>query len=150
VAAVIVTVLGSIAFSRRGQAPDLKISGRVTGTPTPTAQRPAAPESGAPQMNFLGAGSWTMSALPSCFRERERLRGPLAQLRPKFPPAAERVPPASIVRSGDCTILVGRNDLQISRGRDRLRVPPDAALYRDANGLTLVSIDGSRAEIRRY
>ncbi len=149
-AAVLVAVLGSIAFSRRGQAPDLKISGRVTGTPTPTAQRPDAPESGAPQMNFLGAGSWTMSALPSCFRERERMRGPLAQLRAKFPPAAERVPPASIVRSGDCTVFVGRDDLRISRGRDRLRVPPDAALYRDARGLTLVYIDGSRAEIRRY
>ena len=38
----------------------------------------------------------------------------------------------------------------VSRGRDRLRVPPDARLYRTAKGLMLVYERGGRAEIRVY
>jgi hypothetical protein len=41
-------------------------------------------------------------------------------------------------------------ELWIARGADRLRVPPDAYLYRDAGGLTLVFIHGAQAEIRKY
>ncbi len=91
-----------------------------------------------------------MSSLPGCFRERERIRGSLAQLRPQFPPTSERVRPPSVVLAGECTITVAGHELLIARGADRLLVPPEARLYREAGRLTLVYIDGTRAEIRRY
>ncbi len=91
-----------------------------------------------------------MSSLPECFREREFTRGTLADLRAKFPPASARIRPPAVVRSGDCTIVVGERELWIARGLDRLRVPPQAELFRDATGLTLVYVEGTHAEIRRY
>jgi hypothetical protein len=60
------------------------------------------------------------------------------------------VRPNSVVFAGECTILVRGRELLITRGSDRLRVPPVATLYRDRSGLTLVYIHGARAEIRRY
>jgi hypothetical protein len=150
IAAVIVVAIGSIVFAHRGGPPDLQISGKVSGTPTPTAQGPDAPGRAAAQAAFRGSGPWVMSSLPACFRERERMRGSVAELRAKFPPASERVRPPSVVTSGDCTLTVRDRELLVSRGDDRLRVPPDAFLYREAGGFTLVYIHGGRAEIRRY
>ncbi len=91
-----------------------------------------------------------MSSLPGCFVERERLRGSLALLRAKFPPPQQRLRPGSSVRAGDCTLSVGAHDLWIARGNDRLRVPPEARLFREHTSLTLVFVSGERAEIRRY
>jgi hypothetical protein len=151
VAAVIVITIGSIVFARRSAPPDLRISGKVSGTPTPTAERPGDDSSGASaRPAFAGSGSWVMSSLPSCFHERELMRGSVAELRPKFPPTSERVRPPAVVLSGECTIFVRGDELLITRGPDRLRVPPVADLYRDRTGLTLVYVHGSRAEIRKY
>jgi hypothetical protein len=145
-----VAIFGALAFAHRAGPPDLRITGKVSGTPTPTVERPDA--SGAPRAAgaFAASGSWTMSSLPDCFFEQERVRGGVAQLRGKFPPAAQRLAPGTVVRAGDCAIEVRDRELWISRGPDRLRVPPDARLYRHAGGLTLVVVDGGHAEIRRY
>jgi len=42
------------------------------------------------------------------------------------------------------------HDLIVRRGDDRLRVPPEAALYRVDGRLTLVARSGATVEIRRY
>jgi hypothetical protein len=150
-ATVVVAVIGSIAFARRTGPPNLRISGAVSGTPTPTAERPDAAAGTPPsQAAFIGSGSWTMSSLPSCFQERERLRGTVAQLRAKFPPTSQRVRPPGVVMSGDCVVAVRDHELLITRGADQLRVPSEAYLYREGSRLTLVYIHGTRAEIRRY
>lgn len=141
---------GTIVFARRGGPPDLRISARVGGTPTPTPERPGAAPSGAPEAGFEASGSWTMSSLPSCFFEQDHLGGPLGDLRAKFPPETARIAPGSALRAGNCTVRVLAHELWISRGSDRLRVPPDARLYRRGDRLTLVSIDGRHAEIRQY
>ncbi len=149
-ATVIVVAAGAVVFAHRGSPPNLQISAKVSGTPTPTAQQPDASDGGTAQAPFRGSGGWVMSSLPSCFRERERLRGSVAMLRAKFPPASERLRPPAVVLSGDCTITVRERELWIARGADRLRVPPDAYLYREPGGFTLVYIHGTQAEIRRY
>jgi hypothetical protein len=149
-AAVIVVALGSIVLGRRGGPVDLRVSAKVSGTPTPTPGRTAGTESAPARSAFAASGSWTMSSLPSCFRERERIRGSLAQLRNAFPPPSARIRPPAVVAAGDCTIVVRERELLISRGADRLRVPPQAFLYREGGGLTLVYVHGARAEIRRY
>ena len=80
-AIAIVTIGGSIAFVRRSAGPELRVSDRVRGTPTPTAERAgdAAREKPA-ATRFLGSGSWTLSSLPDCLRESELRRGPAVAL----------------------------------------------------------------------
>jgi hypothetical protein len=41
-------------------------------------------------------------------------------------------------------------DIWVDRGSDRLRVPPDAALYRVDGHLVLTVRTGRQLEIRRY
>ncbi|GAC1544456.1 MAG: hypothetical protein NVS2B17_25520 [Candidatus Velthaea sp.] len=143
--------IGSIAFARRALRPELRVEATPSGTPTPTLERNVSEgASPLPGQTFAAQGAWTMSSLPDCFREVERSRGPLALMRPKFPPESTRVKPASVVRRGDCTIVVGEHDLWIARGGDRLRVPPEARLYRERERLTLVVIGAKQAEIRVY
>jgi hypothetical protein len=131
---------------------DLKITGKVTGTPTPTVEvadrTHATPR---PTETFSGSGNWTMSSLPACFEERMRTRGKLADLRMSIPPQSRRIAPGTVLRRGDCTVMVRAHDIWIARGIDRVRVPPEARLYREGDaGLVLVAIDGDRAEIRHY
>lgn len=140
---------GAIVFAWHGRS-DLQISDRVAGTPTPTAENADRAATPRPTETFSGSGNWTMSALPSCFEERSRARGKLADLRASFPPETRRIATGTVLRRGDCTVMVREHDIWIARGIDRVRVPPQARLYRDGDRLTLVTVDGARAEIRRY
>jgi hypothetical protein len=148
--AALVAIVGTIVFAHRSAPPDLRISDKVAGTPTPTVERPDADASARAKTAFVGQGSWVMSSLPACFDEQRLVRGSLADVRAELPPAADRLPPATVIRRGACTLVVGAHDLVIARGPDRLRVPPEAALYRRGERLTLVARTGNRVEIRVY
>jgi hypothetical protein len=100
--------------------------------------------------DFIGQGPWVLSALPGCFDEQSRVRGRYAELRAKLPPPGDRIAPGTTLRSGECRLLVGAHDVIVERGSDRLRVPPDAALYRIGGRLTLTARSGRDLEIRRY
>ncbi len=91
-----------------------------------------------------------LSALPACFDERSRLRGPATELRPKIPPESDRIVAPAALDVGPCAVRVEPHEVWVTRGPDRLRVPPDAALYRVAGRLILVVHSGSTVEIRRY
>ncbi len=147
-ATLIVVVLGSIVFAHRFAPPDLRVSAHATGTPT--VESPSRPEAAATRPGFTAEGPWVLSALPACFDEQSRIRGPLAALRAKLPSAAQRIAPGTTLTSGDCTVEVRAHDLVVHRGDDRLRVPPDSALYRVDGHLTLVARSGGTVEIRRY
>jgi len=147
IATAIVIAIGSLVYARRVTAPDLQISAQPTGTPTVGTRTSAAPATPRP---FTGQGPWVLSALPGCFDEQSRVRGPLRDLRAKLPPAADRITPGTVLHAGDCTVIVRARDLWVDRGADRLRVPPDAALYRVAGRLTLTVRTGRTVEIRRY
>ncbi len=147
-ATLIVVVFGSIVFSQRLKPPDLRISAQATGTPT--VESPTRPGARSTPDTFSAEGPWVLSALPGCFDEQSRVRGPAAELAAKVPPSAERIAAGTMVKSGACTVTVRAHDLIVSRGGDRLRVPPDAALYREGRQLTLVVRSGSTIEIRRY
>jgi hypothetical protein len=147
VATLIVAVIGGLVFAHRLSPPDLQISAQPTGTPTVETRVNEAPATARP---FTGQGPWVLSALPSCFDEQFRVRGPIGELQPAFPPAADRIAPGTVVHAGACTVLVRDHDLWVERGTDRLRVPPDAALYRVNGRLVLTARTGSTVEIRRY
>ena len=61
-----------------------------------------------------------------------------------------RIAPGTTLHRGNCTVAVRTDDILVTRGRDRLRVPPDAQLYATPEGLTLVYQHGDRTEIRVY
>ena len=147
IATAIVVALGSLVFARRFTAPDLRIEARPTGTPTVETHR--AEDAVAPAA-FSGQGPWVLSALPECFDEQSRVRGPAAALEARLPPATDRIAPGTILRSGACTLTVGAHDIRVTRGPDHLRVPPEAALYRSGGRLVLVARAGADLEIRRY
>jgi len=147
IATAIVVVFGSIVFAHRLAPPDLRISAQPSGTPTVERHVAEAPSTARP---FTGQGPWVLSALPDCFDEQSRISGPLRALAPKLPPAADRIATGTVLHSGDCTLLVRAGDIWVSRGLDRLRVPPAAALYRVDGRLVLSVRTGDQLEIRRY
>ncbi len=147
-ATLIVVVIGSIVFARRLAPPDLRISAAPTGTPT--VESPARPEPRSTPGVFSAQGPWVLSALPACFDEQSRASGPIDALRAKIPPASERIAAGTALTFGPCTVVVRAHDIWITRAGDRLRVPPEAALYRDGKGYTLVARTGAAVEIRRY
>jgi len=149
VSSLIVFAIFAVVFARRALAPDLRVA------PTP-GERGAAThirdlqQSRQTDRRFIGTGDWVMSSLPGCFHETERARGTVAGMQSQFPPESERVRAGTVVRRGDCTIVVGEHDLFIARGGDRLRVPAEARLYAHGAQLTLVTIAGNVAQIRVY
>ncbi len=149
-AALIVVAIGSLVFARRTRPVDFTVTGKVSGTPTPTAQRPDATGVRPADGGFAASGAWTMSSLPACFFEQDHRLGQLTELESKFPPATQRIAAGTIIHWGVCTVSVRPDEVWITRGDDRLRVPPVARLYRDGDRLILVSIAGRQAEIRRY
>jgi len=147
-AMVIVVLVGSIIVAHRGPAPDLRIVSEPTGTPS--AGSPTASDAPVVPPPFAGEGTWVLSALPGCFDERSRVRGPAAALAAKVPPEAARIRSGTTVEAGPCRLLVRADDIWVFRGADRLRVPPHAALYQVAGRLTLVVRNAGVLEIRRY
>jgi hypothetical protein len=147
IATAIVVVFGSIVFAHRLAQPDLKISAQPSGTPTVETHVAEAPATARP---FTGQGPWVLSALPGCFDEQSRVSGPFAAVEAKLPPPADRIPTGTTLHVGDCTLVVRGRDIWVDRGPDRLRVPPEAALYRVDGHLTLAVRTGSQLEIRRY
>jgi hypothetical protein len=147
IATLIVVVFGSIVFAHRLAAPDLKISAQPSGTPTVERRVAEAPATARP---FTGQGPWVLSALPTCFDEQSRARGPYAELASKLPPAADRIAPGTTLTVGDCSLTVRDRDIWVDRNGDRLRVPPDAKLYRVDGRLTLAVRTANVLEIRRY
>jgi hypothetical protein len=147
IATAIVVLIGSVVFAHRLAPPDLRIAARPTGTPTVETHVAEVPATARP---FTGQGPWVLSALPGCFDEQSRVSGPVAALEPRLPPPGDRISPGTTLQAGDCTVQVRARDIWVDRGSDRLRVPPDAALYRVAGRLVLAVRSNGQLEIRRY
>ncbi len=147
IAAAIVAVFGGIVFAHRLAPPDLRISAQASGTPTVETRFSEAPSTARP---FSGQGPWALSALPGCFDEQSLIRGPYGEVSAKLPPAGDRIAPGTTFAVAGCTVRVHARDIWVDRGADRLRVPPEAALYRVDGRLVLAVRTGAELEIRRY
>lgn len=147
IATAIVVIFGSIVFAHRLTQPDLRISAQPSGTPTVETRFSDAPVVPRP---FSGQGPWVLSALPDCFDEQSRVSGPVPAVQPKLPPPDDRIAPGTTFRVAGCTLQVRAHDIWVDRGPDRMRVPPDAALYRVDGRLVLTVRSGDQVEIRRY
>lgn len=149
IATLIVVAIGSVVFAHRlATLRDFDVRAQASGTPTPT--RGGGDAVPTPSATFSGDGPWVLSALPSCFVQQSSIVGTTAQLTYDVPPASERIPPGTTLHRGSCTLRVREHDIWVIRGSDRLRVPPEARLYRTKKGLTLVYERDGRMEIRVY
>jgi hypothetical protein len=150
IAALIVAAVGSALFAHR-----LAMQGWKLHPDTRGARQPAPGNANegfvtTPEPYFVGQGGWVLSALPGCFEQTSSIEGPSLALTFHVPPAPQRMPPGTTLRSGNCTVTVRAHDLWVWRGQDRLRVPPEARLFNAKDGLTLVYEHGGRTEVRVY
>lgn len=97
-----------------------------------------------------GDAPWALSALPDCVRQSQIYRGAPAFVRSKLPAAAVAIGSGGRLTFGPCTIFVGDGEVTVTRGEDRLRIPPQTTLYRLRDGLVLLRVNGTTAELRSY
>jgi len=99
---------------------------------------------------LAGDAPWALSALPECLSQTSESRGPVRYVLARLPKGAVPiVPPASLVY-GDCTIRIVGDEAYVSRGHDRLRIPPRVRFYRTADSIVLIRDDQESAELRVY
>ncbi len=134
-----------------------RIRATVSPHTTPARYAPASTPHGGFEAPGGAAGApvrgdapWALSALPDCLIQRSEATGSLAYIHTKLPAGATAVLPGTILRYGPCTILVRDGEALVSRGEDRLRIPPHVRLYRAGNALALVRDTGRRGELRVY
>ncbi len=94
----------------------------VTATGTPGPPRSERAPTLAPD-DVTGVAPWAFSALPACFRQVAWARGNAAFARGTIPADAVAVAAGGTLRSADCRVRVGRGEVRIARGADRLLVP---------------------------
>lgn len=150
IAAVIVVAFGSVVFAHRFAANGWKLHADATGPPSASRGNANDGFVATPPPFFVGQGPWVMSALPSCFVQQSSKEGPSRLLRDDVPQPALRIAPGTTLHSANCAVLVRAHDIWVYRGRDRLRVPPEARLYHGPQGLTLVFEHAGRTQVRVY
>ena len=97
-----------------------------------------------------GDAPWALSALPDCLIQQSISRGSRAYVRSKLPARATAVPAGTVLHYGPCTISVHNGEAVVSRGTDRLRIPPRVTLYRADGTLALLRETGKSGELRIY
>ncbi|MDQ6925518.1 MAG: hypothetical protein M3154_04695 [Candidatus Eremiobacteraeota bacterium] len=150
IAAVIVVAFGSIVFAHRLAANGWKLHADATGPPSAAHGNSNEGFVATPAPFFVGQGPWVLSALPACFAQQSSKQGPSRLMHDDVPQAALRIVPGTKLQRANCTVLVRAHDVWVYRGRDRLRVPPEARLYDGPQGLTLVYEHAGRTEVRVY
>jgi hypothetical protein len=119
--------------------------GRGSGPPKPQASSTARPQSG-----LGGDAPWALAALPECFEQLTTDTGPRAFLLAHLPANSVVVVPPARLRYADCTIFVRDDEAVVSRGSDRLRIPPPARFYRSPGTLSLLRSTAGGGELRVY
>lgn len=97
-----------------------------------------------------GDAPWALSALPDCLRQRSEVTGPAAYVRAHLPRGLTIVAPGSKLRYGPCTISVVGDEAYVTRGSDRLRIPPRVQLYCAPGVLALLRLSRSGNALRIY
>ena len=150
IATVIVVAFGSVVFAHRFAVNGWKMHADTPGRASAAHGNSNEGFVTTPAPFFIGQGPWVMSALPTCFIQQSSKEGPSGMLRDDVPQAALRIAPGTRLHRANCTVLVRAHDVWVYRGRDRLRVPPEARLFNGPQGLTLVYDHAGRTEVRVY
>ncbi len=126
---------GDVRYSSGGGTPGPPQKDDRPGTPGPTR----------------GEAPWALDVLPECFFELSHASGSPAFIAAKRPPAERVLPAGSVVRVADCTLTIGAGTAVVTRGADRLVVPPLARFYGDGpKRVVLDRVSRGREEVRVF
>lgn len=99
---------------------------------------------------FIADAGWALSVLPECFTQTSKSTGPLEYVLANLPPASSMLRPGAAVNSADCAVSVTADTVVVTRGSDKLRVPPIARLYQAPGRLALLRGADNGFELRVY
>lgn len=99
---------------------------------------------------FIADAGWALSVLPECFTQTSKSNGPLKYVLANLPTGASMLRPGATVNSADCTVSVAGDTVVVTRGSDKLRVPPIARLYQAPGHLALLRGADDGFELRVY
>lgn len=100
--------------------------------------------------DLRGDAPWALSALPDCLRQTQETTGQLDFVRAHLPAGAVPIAPPATLSYGSCTISIVGVEAYVSRGPDRLRIPPHVQFYRAGETLALLRTTGGFGELRLY
>jgi hypothetical protein len=124
--------------------------GRTEHASAPPQHVSSSQTGGAVSQAFRGDAEWALSALPECFIQRSESTGSIAYVRARIAADAQPVASGTRLEFGPCTIFVHEGEVLVDRGMDRMRIPPEATLYRTGASLQLLRTTGSTAVLRTY
>jgi hypothetical protein len=126
----------------------IKIKSVFVKVPPKAAQTP--PPSKRLAKAFVADAPWALSALPECFTQQSKSTGPLTYVLGQLPPGAAMLRPGAIVAVADCRVAVTAETVVVTRGSDRMRVPPISRLYQAKGSIALLRGAGDGFELRVY
>jgi hypothetical protein len=144
-ATIIVAVFIYVVTLRKAEPPDLRISARAHGTPSAARSQGSEGKGGGA---VIGDAPWALSALPDCARQHAETRGIPAIIATNVP--ANATPVEGDFTAGPCTIRVRTDGIYVTRGEDRMRIPPPVKLFRVGQRYYLLRQVGTTAELRVY
>jgi hypothetical protein len=119
-----------------------RVPPKAAQTPRPSKRRAGA---------FVANAGWALSALPECFTQTEKVTGPPKYVLAQVPQGASMLRPGAVIVTADCRLAVTSDTVLITRGSDRLSVPPIARLYQVPGGsIALLRTADDGYELRVY
>ena len=126
----------------------LEIKSVYASVPPKVSQ--TAPPSKRHTTTVFGDAPWAMSALPECFQQQSKTTGPYGYVMAHLPPGMTMLRSGETATFGDCALQVKGDTVLVTRGSDRLRIPPVARLYRNGSTVALVRSGNGGLELRVY
>lgn len=149
IATVIVVLIGATVVAQRWLRGEVKIgSVDVPASPRPDTDRTEQAAANDRGVRFESRGA--LSTLPDCLKQTALYRGPRAFVDAHVPTHDAALASGTVVHVNACTITIGRDDVLVTRGADRARVPALSHLARIAGGFLLTTVDGAHEEARSY
>jgi len=127
----------------------IRIKSVFVRVPPKAAQTPP-PSKRADAGAFVADAGWALSVLPECFSQKSKSTGPLKYVLANLPSGAHMLRPGATVDSADCHVTVSAATVVVTRGSDRLRVPPVARLYEGPGTVALLRGADDGFELRVY
>lgn len=143
---VFIFALAAGWFNRDALA--IKMKSVFVKTPPKAAQ--SEPPSKRPGAAVFGDAPWAMSALPECFTQISKTIGPAAYVLAHVPADVQMQRPGTTYDSADCALQVRGDTVLVTRGSDRLRIPPPARLYAGHLKAALLRGEPGGLELRVY
>lgn len=130
--------------------PDIAIKIKSVFVKVPPKAAQSEPPSKRESSAFVADAGWALSVLPDCFTQTSKSTGPLKYVLTNLPSGASMLRPGDRVVSADCKVAVTSDTVVVTRGADRLRVPPIARLYEAPGAVALLRGADDGFELRVY